>query len=1068
MAANRPDVWFGVALNADPNDPNNSPLWIDLTSSLRKISGLERGRNFELDQPMASEPQVVIRDVDEILNPANLSSAQVNLVQPYRAQCMLAQWPNTPVGGSVNLFNTSAWKGNKEDPRDGSFESFATGGRPSWVASVGPPATPPAVGTTTPFQGSKDLTWTVAATGVSQGVSWPVACIPGRQYTTSVYVRQSSASTQRISVADQVVANDPFNVTASNGWGSDYKGTAWSVLSGASSIFSKGALAAVIALDTNGADRNIALNTGTPDGTARLRLVAPDPALVGSSGVTAGLTVRGNGAGNHYDPRVVFRPDGTVGLATFKRVAGAGSTVTAEVATGWGYKPGDEFVLETIYFNTGTTANVSSTVWPVTKPKPLQPQNLSTDASLLTGNEVGVVGRTDSSSGITFPFACRFTSFNVVGYVHGSTTAATGAYNRISVTWTATQPVHTVQLATTGTAVAGTVLADAIQHEQAAAASTYTTTGPAIYPVMRNLVEQWPRTWSSAGFEGFVDAPCVDGMAALQAISLETEYAQAVLDTGPDIYWRLNDGTDTGLFADTSGNAAPPLARYVSKFGAGTDVEPGTQIEYAGNPAGTGVQFTQSGAVGSGQAAGTCLGTMAISWPPTISAGGNWAMSFACWATAQNIPAALQALLSWTRDGAASGQIVGLWFEVGAFANQFELALSSPVSSLSVFTAAVPQVFDGNAHHFAFTISVAGANATLTVWVDGVSATNTAGIGGWPSGTAPLRYMTLGMDTAGLTGYEWNGVISDAAVWSRALTNAEITTLFLAGQIGYNGETTGGRILRRLTDNNRYVGATRITQETPATPQTGLQAPSWTDTKDLLTDSLETANAEQGTFWVAPDGAVVFESRQDRWLRLTPSFVLGEDTAGGEAPYLMDGARFVPDPLFVYANVQIGRINGAMAQGGTAQDIAIASRRYFPRSVQASFDFYTDALAQSMANWIFNTHDAPVMRIDELVVDPSSNPALWPFVLGLEIGQRCTVKRRAKAANSGAGITMSADYFVEKISIDVIDFDSGEWTYRIQLSPINASAPAGQPTFQPWILGDATYGVLGSTTVLGW
>ena len=41
------------------------------------------------------------------------------------------------------------------------------------------------------------------------------------------------------------------------------------------------------------------------------------------------------------------------------------------------------------------------------------------------------------------------------------------------------------------------------------------------------------------------------------------------------------------------------------------------------------------------------------------------------------------------------------------------------------------------------------------------------------------------------------------------------------------------------------------------------------------------------------------------------------------------------------------------------------------------------------------------------------------------------------------------------------------WTVRLQLSPVGSSA-AGQPTVQPWILEDATYGVLDSTTVLGW
>jgi hypothetical protein len=81
------------------------------------------------------------------------------------------------------------------------------------------------------------------------------------------------------------------------------------------------------------------------------------------------------------------------------------------------------------------------------------------------------------------------------------------------------------------------------------------------------------------------------------------------------------------------------------------------------------------------------------------------------------------------------------------------------------------------------------------------------------------------------------------------------------------------------------------------------------------------------------------------------------------------------------------------------------------------------------------------------------------MIIALEIGTRVTVKRRAKAANGGAGITQSADFYVESINHHDISAEASTWATTLLLSPV--------PLAQPWILENATYGVLDSTTVLG-
>ena len=150
--------------------------------------------------------------------------------------------------------------------------------------------------------------------------------------------------------------------------------------------------------------------------------------------------------------------------------------------------------------------------------------------------------------------------------------------------------------------------------------------------------------------------------------------------------------------------------------------------------------------------------------------------------------------------------------------------------------------------------------------------------------------------------------------------------------------------------------------------------------------------------------------------------------------------------------------------GGLAADVAATNRRYFPRTFGASGDFETDQQAQDYADWVFYTHRAPNMRVETVTVNPVANPTLWHFALSVEIGHRIRVKRRAKAGNSGAGFTMTLDYFVENVTPRDLNFENGTYFVDLELSPVG-TGPG--PTVQPWILEDATLSVLDSTTVLG-
>lgn len=1062
----RPDWSIQCAFNRDANDATTPPVWSDLTARLRSASGLVRGRQYELDIPMAADPTLTFRDVEEHLNPANPSSPYYGRIVPYREILWQGVYPNA---GAGNLINANTWRSNRTSSIDPSFEIY-TGAIPSWLASLGGMSL--AFTSVSPFQGTQCVYWTNSASNTQQGASWPIACIPGRQYTSSAYVRQDAASTQVIAVEQTIVADQFQYRSSSSTWtnaeGPGTPGPAWTHNGGVNGDYTVANGSGLISISAVNSVRLCVIGANVLDGTVDVTIPAPSSMPTGAP-ITKGLVARYVDASNYYRALVQFNTDATITLLIVRR-AGAVNTTLTTLNTSLTYQPGDEFRAELDFDG----PILSARIWSTSRaPSNIWSTGDVTDAApIIAAGAVGTIAFLNSGNTNTLPHVVSFDDFSAVGWVIGSSLTATLNYQRLTVTYVATQPSQSIKVVTQGAALAGVVRLDAIQHEHGASATAFTTTGAVIYPVMRNYAERWPRRYRSKGYEGYATVPCVDALAALNRIKIGSEYEQAVLSLAPDYYYRLNDGVDTDNWADTSGKGRNPLRANVSKYGPGTAPAPGTTIDVIGDPGGAGVQFTPT-TPGSYVQAATILGNGQISSgsPPGISFparyGGIWGTTIAAWVVANSTTPITNPLviLPFTVVTSSTGSGATYWLPSAmrlSTGGQLQALTQSPFGS--AFCTGGANLYDNRPHHLVVTTSQDSTNTTVRAYVDGTQvATNTvttASLGGIYS--VPANTLNVGgFFNRTDFGDILNGTVGHVAMWDRALSATEISDLYSAGGVAFAGELSGTRTARHLA-LGQYTGATRI-----STGSTKMQPPSWTGRIDLGTDSLNTTVAEQGSVWPAPDGAVVFEGRGDRWLRLTPRWIFGEDVGAGEIPYLGD-IEFDLDPTFVFPDVQVSRANGAVAIGGTAKDVAAALRRYFPLSYTATVDVQTDQQAQDLADWVFNSHRAALQRVSVLVLDPASNPALWPVVLGAEVGHRATMKRRAKAANGGAGITMSDDYFIEQIGHGGINFDTGAWLTGVMLSPIGASsAPAG-PTFQPWILEDPAYGVLDSTTVLGW
>ena len=581
MAPNRAQLWWQVAFNAEPNDPYTMRRWSNLTSMVDRVRQVGRGRQYELAKSLAGQPSINFLDPSEYLNPANASSPYAPNVQPLKEILGQAMWPNA---GTGNLINTDMWMPNDITPLDPSFEAYANGAAaPSTLTAVG--GITATVTTTNPQQGTKSLTYTVAGTATRQGVAWEVPCVPGEQYTTSAYVRQSSGSTQQLLVGDQNVAWDLFGRTTSNGWGTADAGGAWSTSGGAASDYSTVPNVGKQSNTTTNVRRFSTLAVTAEDQSLRARIRIP-AVMTGAIG-KAGAIVRYIDSSNYYYCVIVYNTDQTLSFELDKLVAGA-ATVMTTTTLPFTYAAGDALRIA-LEVDGGT---VRGKCWRDGRTEPATWTLSTTDTALSGPGGLGCHSRLDTGN-TNGTVVFEFSDLAMVGTSSSTTTTATGSYVRLTNTFTAAQPSHTVTLCTRGTAVAGTINVDAVQHEPGASANAFQTTGPNIFPILRDNLERWPRSnqEDTAGFAGQCDTTAVDGFGALNAITLDPDAVAAVMALQPAYFWRLDSGSGSSSGLETSGNQGPPLVPFNSKYGAGFPVEFGSPIEIVGAYGGTGVRF---------------------------------------------------------------------------------------------------------------------------------------------------------------------------------------------------------------------------------------------------------------------------------------------------------------------------------------------------------------------------------------------------------------------------------------------------------------------------------------------
>lgn len=214
----------------------------------------------------------------------------------------------------------------------------------------------------------------------------------------------------------------------------------------------------------------------------------------------------------------------------------------------------------------------------------------------------------------------------------------------------------------------------------------------------------------------------------------------------------------------------------------------------------------------------------------------------------------------------------------------------------------------------------------------------------------------------------------------------------------------------------------------------------------------DVTSSENGLFFINGAGVAVFRQRQARYFSpYSVSQATFGDGAGSELLYVDLALDYGDTQL--WNEIRVQRLDGTTQ---VASDSA-SQAKYYPRTLsKTGLLLTTDNEALDAANWMLGQYKNPGLRIASITLNGEGDPTnLWPQLLGRELGDRITVRRRPP----GGGSMIEQQSFIEAMQVNWTaegGFFNHEWT----LSPADLA--------NYWILGDSTYGSLGNTTRLGY
>lgn len=356
------------------------------------------------------------------------------------------------------------------------------------------------------------------------------------------------------------------------------------------------------------------------------------------------------------------------------------------------------------------------------------------------------------------------------------------------------------------------------------------------------------------------------------------------------------------------------------------------------------------------------------------------------------------------------------------------LTFQGDTGSAGVDTDVLPGVSDTEPHHWA--IKVSGTSALL-YW-DGVS-THGATAGAAYSASAASSIRIGDVAATGKVAFSHIAIHQSALATSPTIVDHASATLD-----GFPSETTDLRLARYADMAGIPAGDTDF-----AVGQVG--AIRHIDTSDLgaLDAMRRVETTEGGVLFDAADGTLTFHGRAHRYAATAAA-----SWAAGTGSSAVIQANFEP-VLDKSALVNRADVTAGAGSTVTTVDDTTSQDAYGLAAVSLSLDTDNADEGAVRAGWIVGTYSEPALRAPTLTVEIAGMTAAnQATALGITVGDKITATSLPTQHEA-----TSASYFVEGYS-ESIRPGSHQLTFNV--------SPAS--VFDVWILDDATYSVLGSTT----
>lgn len=396
------------------------------------------------------------------------------------------------------------------------------------------------------------------------------------------------------------------------------------------------------------------------------------------------------------------------------------------------------------------------------------------------------------------------------------------------------------------------------------------------------------------------------------------------------------------------------------------------------------------------------------------------------------VPASTGTVELFITRGATSVGTAESFLDLGAL--EFTIDYTSGVVLVNTTAgASTTTVTDSEVHHVAIT----WAAGTASLYVDGAledtaayaGTFNLFAVGGTPT-----------PDLGGLTNLSlFYGSLSHVALYDSELSGARIAAHYEAGSDGFETERADERIARLAA----YAGVETADMDLETGAQASI-AQDVTVSQKVSAAMSSVMEAEGGTLFIAGDGKLTMHNKSRRVLAATSTAALALTTEDIDPGSVVWAA----DKDYLINTVNVTREGGATQT--SVNEASVAQFDEYPED-RTGLLLSNDDLALNVATWLSTAYGDVLPRLasfslDLLTLDETTVKA----ALALELGDRVTISGMPTQSPVATG-----DLIVEGIKEDQ---SKGAWSLTFNTAPASL--------FHAWVLEDATYGVLGSTTKL--